>query len=149
MMMKAPMAALGVGLSLSLGLATAGNAWTQDASPIGRWRTTAQNGVVEITPCGASLCGRLIDADPLRRDPEQRDIRNRDAALRDRPLRGLPVMLGFSGGPQVWRGGPLYDPNSGQGAIQGTLRLIDADTLSIQGCIAPLLCRTQTWRRLR
>lgn len=116
---------------------------------LGRWRTSAQNGVVVIERCGANLCGRLVDAAALRANPQQRDVRNRNAALRDRPLQGVLVLQAFSGGPQEWSGGPLYDPETGQGAPTGTLKLVSADRLAVRGCIAPLLCRTQTWTRLR
>lgn len=125
-------------------------AMAQDGDAVlGRWRTSAQNGVVVIERCGASLCGRLIDAAALRANPDQRDVRNRNTALRDRPLQGVLVLQAFSGGPQEWSGGPLYDPETGQGAPTGTLKLVSADRLAVRGCIAPLLCRTQTWTRLR
>lgn len=128
-------------------LAVPPSAAAQEASILGRWRTPAEGGVVEIHRCGAALCGRLIDAAPLRRNADQRDVRNRDAALRDRPLRGVLVLRGFTGGPTEWRGGPLYDPNSGQTAERGTLTLTTPDRLAVRGCIARVLCRTQTWRR--
>ena len=44
----------------------AGPASAQDASLIGRWRTAAQNGVVEIHACGPALCASVVDAAPLR-----------------------------------------------------------------------------------
>ena len=138
--------ALVVGLLLSV---IAAPAVAQDASIVGRWRTTAENGVVEIQRCGQAYCGRLVDAAPLRRNPAQTDVRNRDANLRSRPLQGLAVLRNFSGGPTVWSGGPLYDPDSGQNAGSGRLTLIDANKLSVRGCIAPLLCRTQTWTRIQ
>ncbi len=128
---------------------SAGPAAAQDDGLLGRWRTPAENGVVSIERCGAAVCGRLVDAAPLRADPDQRDVRNRSAALRTRPLKGLLVLRGFTGGPRTWSGGPLYDPNSGQTAGTGTLTLTGPDTLSVRGCIAPLLCRTQTWTRAR
>lgn len=130
-------------------LGTATPVVSQEASIVGRWRTPAEGGVVEIQRCGATLCGRLVDAAPLRRNSDQKDIRNRDARLRDRPLRGLTVLQNITGGPTVWQGGPLYDPNSGQSAPRGTLTLVDEDRLSVRGCIARVLCRTQTWRRVR
>jgi len=130
-------------------LGAASPALSQDGSILGRWRTPAEGGVVEIQRCGATLCGRLVDAAPLRADPDQKDVRNRDAALRDRPLRGLAVLQNLSGGDTVWRGGPFYDPNSGQTAGRGTVTLVDENSLAVQGCIARVLCRTQTWRRVR
>src|SRR5215217_348002 len=120
-------------------LGTASPAASQDASIVGRWRTAAEGGVVEIHRCGQALCGRLIDAAPLRRNPDQKDVRNRDSSLRDRPLRGLLVLRNFIGGPTVWRGGPAYDPNSGQGADNATLTLVDENTLAVRGCVARVL----------
>jgi uncharacterized protein (DUF2147 family) len=120
-----------------------------DEALLGRWRTPAQNGVVVIERCGSGLCARVADAAALRADPDQRDVRNRDPAMRSRPIKGLTVVRAASGGPRVWSAGPLYDPDSGQGAATGTLTLIEADRLAVRGCIARMLCRTQTWTRAR
>jgi uncharacterized protein (DUF2147 family) len=132
---------------LVLVVLSVGPAAAQDAPILGRWRTAAQGGVVEIHRCGAVLCGRLVDAAPLRRNPDQTDVRNPDPTLRTRPLRGLRVLDGFTGGPKTWTGGPLYDPDSGQRAGRGALTLLEGGRLSVRGCIAPLMCRTQTWTR--
>lgn len=121
----------------------------QDEALLGRWRTPAQNGVVVIERCGEGLCARVADAAALRANPDQRDVRNRDPALRSRPVKGLTVVRVASGGPRVWNAGPLYDPDSGQGAATGTLTLIEPDRLAVRGCIARMLCRTQTWTRAR
>ncbi|KAA5802283.1 DUF2147 domain-containing protein [Alkalicaulis satelles] len=115
-------------------------------APAGIWLTPA-GGAVEISACGEALCGQLIDAQALQDDPDLRDENNRDPALRSRPLRGVDVLNGFTGGPQTWTGGALYDPESGRAAGRGRLTLADADTLEVRGCIAPLLCQTQTWTR--
>lgn len=136
----------GAGLALAA-CALATPAAAQDASIQGRWRTSAQDGVVEIRRCGQALCGYVVDAAPLRRNPDQTDVRNRDAAERDRPLRGLGVLSNFTGGPTEWRGGPVYDPDSGQSGDRGRLTLTGPNTLEVQGCVARVFCRTQTWRR--
>lgn len=120
-----------------------------DAALLGRWRTPAQNGVVAIERCGAGLCAKVIDAAALRANPDQRDVRNRDPDLRSRHIRGLTVLRAASGGPRVWAAGPLYDPDSGQAAATGSLTLLETDRLAVRGCIARLLCRTQTWTRIR
>lgn len=135
-------------LAVGAAMAVPTLAAAQEASILGRWRTASEGGVVEIHRCGQAICGRLVDAAALRADPNQRDARNRNAALRDRPLRGLLVLRGFTGGPTRWTGGPLYDPESGQSAGSGTLTL-SGDTLTVRGCIGPMLCRNQTWRRAR
>lgn len=134
---------------LAIGLALGTSPPPQDASPIGRWRTEKAAGVVEIVPCGTQLCGIVVDGAPLRANPDQRDVRNDDPTLRDRRVRGLRVLHGFTGGPRQWKGGPLYDPDSGDSAPRGTLTLIDRDTLRVKGCLVAFLCRTQNWKRLR
>lgn len=136
------------GLAVSLAMAAPASA-EQDETLIGRWHTASEGGVVEIARCGEALCGRLVEAAALAANPDQRDVRNRDAALRERPLHGLEVFSGFEGGPEVWMGGTLYDPDSGREVSRGALTLIEWDTLEVQGCVARLLCRTQTWRRAR
>ncbi|WEK00278.1 MAG: DUF2147 domain-containing protein [Candidatus Sphingomonas phytovorans] len=138
----APLAAVVLATSASA-------AGASDDALIGRWRTQERGGVVEIHRCGPALCGRVVDGTPLRANPDQRDIRNGDEALRSRRLMGLRILDGFTGGPREWKGGPLYDPNSGDGAKSGYLTLADRDTLKVKGCIAVFLCRTQTWTRLR
>lgn len=120
-----------------------------DDALIGRWRTQERGGVVEIHRCGAALCGRVVDGAPLRANPDQRDVKNGDKALRTRKLMGLRILGGFTGGPTEWKGGPLYDPNSGDGAATGYLTLAGPDTLKVKGCLALFLCRTQTWQRAR
>lgn len=128
--------------------AQGGTGATGDAI-VGRWHTERRGGVVEIHRCGAALCGRVVDGAPLRANPDQRDVHNPDRSLRDRRVMGLRVLSGFTGGPSEWKGGPLYDPDSGDGAPKGTLRLVDRNTLQVKGCLALFLCRTQTWRRAR
>ena len=69
-----------------LAAAAAGPA-AQDA--MGRWQTETRHGVVEITACGSSICGRLVDSDAIRTNPQTRDARNKDTAQRERLLKGL------------------------------------------------------------
>ncbi|TGX54308.1 DUF2147 domain-containing protein [Sphingomonas gei] len=137
-------AALVVALTAAASAGQAG-----DKALIGRWHTEREGGVVEIHRCGEALCGRVVDGVRLRVNPDQRDVRNPDRAQRSRKVLGVRVLNGFSGGPGRWKGGPLYDPETGNLAGSGTLTLADPDTLKVQGCIAMFLCKTQTWRRAR
>lgn len=140
-------AAMGV---LALGLGGAAPApQTGERALVGRWHTEREGGVVEIHRCGSALCGRVVDGTRLRANPNQRDVRNPDPALRGRKVLGARVLEDFRGGPSKWKGGPLYDPETGNKAGSGTLTLADANTLKVQGCLAMFLCKTQTWRRVR
>ena len=115
----------------------------------GLWSTGSQGGRVELYRCGAALCGKVDAAVPLRANPDQRDVKNPDRKLRDRRLKGLVVLQGFEGGPKEWKGGPLYDPETGEGAGRGTLTLRPDGKLEVKGCKAAIFCRTKVWTRAR
>ncbi|WP_067105539.1 DUF2147 domain-containing protein [Sphingopyxis granuli] len=119
------------------------------ASIIGLWSTGSQGGRVELYRCGAAICGKVDDAAPLRANPDHRDVKNPDRALREKPLRGLVVLQGFTGGPAEWKGGPLYDPETGESAAKGVLTLRANRKLEVKGCKAAIFCRTKVWTRVR
>ena len=112
----------------------------------GVWMTGSEGGRVEIYRCGKALCGKIVDAKRLRANPDLRDVRNSDPKLRQRRLKGLVVLQGFAGGPREWKGGPVYDPESGDGAGRGQLKLLANGTLELKGCVA-VFCRTKIWTR--
>lgn len=112
----------------------------------GVWATGSEGGRVEIYRCGKALCGKIVDAKRLRANPDLRDVRNSDPKLRQRRLKGLVVLQGFTGGPREWKGGPVYDPESGDGAGRGNLKLLANGTLELKGCVA-VFCRTKIWTR--
>ncbi len=137
----------GLALIAALGLAPQGLA-SDAASPIGVWTTPEDGGQVRILACGANLCGRVVTSRQLRADPTLKDARNKDPALRGRPLKDLQLMSGFSGGPKVWKNGRIYRPQDG-GTYSGRMELVDADRLKVTGCVAPGLCQSQMWTRVR
>jgi uncharacterized protein (DUF2147 family) len=112
----------------------------------GLWKTPTKNGVVEISHCGGSICGRLVTSDGLKANPGLKDARNRDSSLRNRPLKGLMMLSGFKGGPRDWKGGKIYNPDDG-GTYTSNVSLAAPDELKVQGCIL-VLCKTQLWKRL-
>jgi len=121
----------------------------------GRWITETRHGIVEITPCGASICGRLIDSDTIRGDPRSRDVNNKDPAQRQRPLKGLMMLQGFHADgsrgakslAKSWVSGSVYNPDDG-GTYHGTITVVDARTLKVRGCIVWPLCKSQVWKRV-
>lgn len=137
-------------VALGLLLAAAAPAMATDGSRIlGVWATGSEGGRVKIYRCGEALCGKIVDATRLRANPDLRDVRNPDEALRDRKLMGLVVLRGFTGGPTEWEGGPVYDPESGDGAASGYLTLRRDGKLEVKGCVAAIFCRTKVWTRVR
>ncbi len=115
----------------------------------GQWSTVSNGGQVELYRCGAAICGKVVDAASLRANPDQRDLKNPDRKLRDRRLKGLVVLHGFEGGPREWTGGPVYDPETGEGAARATLTLRADGKLEVKGCKAAIFCRTKIWSRAR
>jgi len=115
----------------------------------GLWATGSQGGRVKLYHCGSAICGKVDDAAPLRANPDQRDVNNPDRTLRDRRLKGLVVLYGFEGGPREWKGGPVYDPETGDGAAKGYLTLRGDGKLEVKGCKAAIFCRTKVWTRVR
>ncbi len=115
---------------------------------IGRWRTETKNAIIEIAPCAASICGRLVSSDGIKANPDLRDTANKDPALRTRKLAGLQILSGFTRGKDGWTDGQLYKADDG-GTYKGTLTPVDADHLRVRGCIVWPLCKSQTWTRVR
>ena len=117
------------------------------AEPVtGTWLTDARDGIVEIAPCGAKLCGRLAKMLVAPKGPST-DRNNPDPALRSRPLVGLTVLTGFASDGDVWRG-TGYDPKAGKNYAT-TLQRLGPDTLKVKGCVMGFLCRSAIWTRAR
>lgn len=114
---------------------------------LGKWRTPARHGVVEITHCGESICGRLLESDGIRADADLRDVNNKDAAKRTRKVKGLTMLGGFTRSDGKWGGGWVYNAEDG-GTYKATITPDGANTLKLKGCIVWPLCKTQTWTRL-
>jgi glucan biosynthesis protein C len=121
------------------------------ASPIGSWYAERGAAQVDISPCGAGLCGRVVWLrSPFDEDGcELRDRYNPDPALRERPVIGVQILSGLeSAGDHVWTGGTIYDPASGN-TYHCTLSLEGESRLKLRGYIGiPLLGRTTTWFRV-
>ena len=115
---------------------------------IGLWRSKDRGGTIELHRCGNAICGRILDGASLRANPDLRDVHNGDKALRTRPVKGLRVFNGFTGGPTQWKGGSLYDPESGWGTKTGYLTLKSPNTLEVKGCVA-FFCQSEIMLRIR
>jgi len=113
----------------------------------GRWQTT-DGGVVQIEPCGASVCGRIVSAPELDAHPDQTDVNNKNPTERTRFLRGLLILSGFHQSGDTWSGGWIYDPHTGS-TYKGSMEPLDGKTLKVTGCVMSPLCQSQTWTRDR
>lgn len=128
-------------LALSLALAMT----ALPAGLSGDWRTENGSAVVRLGVCGQTICGRIVRV--LRPDAPPNDARNPEVSLRSRPLAGLPVLVGFARNRSGDLQGTAYDPHSGR-SYRSYLRVNADGTLRVTGCVT-VICRSQTWRRVR
>ncbi len=117
----------------------------QDA--VGVWLTNRQ-AVIEIQPCGESLCGRLFWYVEKRTGSDAgRDSKNPSPKNRSRPLCGLTLLGGFQPNATGWENGWIYDPRSGN-TYSGTMEPDGPDRLKLRGYVGiSLLGRTEVWTR--
>jgi uncharacterized protein (DUF2147 family) len=118
---------------------------------IGFWVTQDHSSVVEISPCGAGLCGQVVGLRAGRKpDDPATDTHNPDPAKRGAALCGLVMMGGLTpvkGSVGKWEGGWIYDPESGD-TYSAEMRLTAADRLTLRGYLGmPLFGRSENWTR--
>lgn len=119
---------------------------TSTFDPIGVWKTPVDEGLIRIERCGADICGRPAGSARLRTTPDQRDVMNKDPALRGRLIKDILIFKLRPTGPGHWGKGTIYNPNDG-GTYSAEITLAGPAQLRLKGCVAPLLCQTQTWKR--
>lgn len=124
----------------------------QAADPTGIWHTKGHLAQVQIAKCAEDLCGTIValkdPIDPATGKP-QMDTLNEDKTKRNRPVMGLQVLIQMKAADANKWSGQVYSPEEGK-TVTGKLILKDANTLSIEGCLlGGLLCRAETWTRIR
>jgi uncharacterized protein (DUF2147 family) len=129
---------------LALAAATILSTSVQAAAPItGRWVTQSKDGVVEIYPCGTTICGKI--AKFLVTPPAgngAKDLNNPNKALRSRTILGMNILTGFKEVGDEWKG-QIYDPKSGK-TYRSVVYKGKSGNLVVKGCIGPF-CQAQTW----
>jgi len=111
----------------------------QDAT--GTWLTASGETRVRIAPCGGNVCGTIV----WTKNTGAKDENNPNAAQKNRPLVGVNMINMKPSGDKKWAG-TLYNPQDGK-TYSGTLTQVDANTLSLSGCVAGVFCRSQNWTR--
>ncbi|HEV2561665.1 MAG TPA: DUF2147 domain-containing protein [Rhizomicrobium sp.] len=106
---------------------------------------------IEIAPCGALLCGKLVwfkwpnglDGLPLV------DLKNQDPALRSRPLLGLTVLYGLHRtGANTWEEGRIYNPDDGVN-YRAQMSIGSDGTLRVRAYVLlPIFGKTMIWTRV-
>lgn len=127
-------------------------AGAQSPTPVGVWLHDNKRIEIEITPCGETLCGKLVwfkwpnNAQGL----PLVDLNNPDAALRARPLLGLLVLSGLHRtGANTWTDGSIYNPDDGA-TYAASMSMQDDGSLEVRAYVLlPMLGKTFVWTRMR
>ncbi len=133
-----------------ISLMFAGSSASADEANIeGRWLSGDGSGWIDIRLVNGGPVGTAAGSTTEKEgDPPRLDDLNPDPALRDRPLHGITILQGFEyEGDHVWKGGTIYDPNSGK-SYKSSMTLVDENTLKVRGFIGiSLFGRSDTWTR--
>ena len=121
------------------------------ADPLGTWYTADKDSQVRITKCGEALCGTLVGLkepnDPATGRPKS-DKNNADASKQSRPLLGVPIVLAMKpSGPDQWSGN-VYNASDGK-TYTGSFTMTGDNTAELKGCVLSVICKTQTWTRVK
>ena len=128
------------GMAVAMALASAA-ATAAPGSIEGRWSNPKGSVVIDVDRCGGAWCGTVVRASAK----AKADAREAGTAN----LLGARLMHGFVPDGRGGYKGKVFLPKRNMNA-GGTIRPIGADSLSVKGCaLAGILCKEQTWRRVR
>lgn len=103
----------------------------------GRWK----NGAMEIiiSPCGSTLCGRVVKA-----SERQQEKAHRGSGTN---LLGSRVIDNIEpSGPRTWKA-DVFVATKNMNA-RGTIEQVGPDRLAVRGCVLAVICKTTHWDRV-
>jgi uncharacterized protein (DUF2147 family) len=114
------------------------------AGPAGKWRVADGTAHIQISQCGAAICGSIAWTD----DGGGKDENNPNPAFRNRSLVGLPILRLEPSGQNLWTGS-VYNAKNGQN-YSAKLNLQSETVLRLEGCVPGTnLCGEENWTRMR
>ncbi len=124
---------------------------TESQDVYGEWLTEGDSAQIRIEACEQGVCGTLIWLNPNSLNAGEtaetvKDFHNKDPELAQRNLLGLTMLWGFEPGKQGWKGGKIYDPESGK-TYASKIKRLDNNILQVKGCIS-LFCQSQSWKKV-
>ena len=112
------------------------------ADVVGTWLAEGGKAQIRIAPCGVAHCGTIVWT-----KAPAKDGNNPSPELRNRNLIGVQLVSNARQDGADWAG-TLYNPTDGR-SYTGRIHP-RGDELEVSGCVlAGLICRTQTWTRVR
>jgi uncharacterized protein (DUF2147 family) len=140
--LAAKIAGLAVIAGVYTSMAIAGSA----NDPSGTWVMDNGKVTVRLARCSDGLCAQIVDLkERLDKSGSPKiDRNNPDPALRHRPLIGMTLASLASTGADVWVGS-IYNPDDGR-TYAASMRL-SGRTMQVKGCVAGILCKTNSFMR--
>jgi uncharacterized protein (DUF2147 family) len=122
-----------------------------DNDPTGVWLTQGQDAHIQVSRCGAGVCGRIVwlrEPTDSKTNRPQVDDKNPNPALQKRSIMGMSILIGMKpSGPSKWSG-QIYNADDGKTYI-AHVTAKDNGTLDVTGCIAGgMLCGGETWTKV-
>ncbi len=106
--------------------------FAQAAEPYGTWVRPSTGTQVSFYACGGKLCARIV---AVKDEARKKEI-------------GTVIMKGAAKtGENKWEG-DLLDTDSGK-IYSGVVTLESASALNLKGCVAMVLCRGETWSKVK
>lgn len=119
------------------------------ADPSGIWSMSNGKVTVKVGDCSGNLCANIVGLkEPISKIDGQPkvDRENPDPAKRKRPLMGLSILIGMKPtGDGQWKGA-IYNPDDGK-VYSATVKY-SGSTMKVQGCVASVFCKTNTFVRV-
>ncbi|HSF52705.1 MAG TPA: DUF2147 domain-containing protein [Algoriphagus sp.] len=117
---------------------------------VGLWYNTEKTAQIEIMKSGSEFIGKIIWLNNPNPDGKPAtDKQNSDPKLRNRPLMGLAILDGLKYASGIWKGGDIYDPNSGK-TYSCELKLKSEKILEVKGYLGfSFVGRTVEWTRIK
>lgn len=125
-----------------IGFARADDQATAAATPLGEWLVSKQLARIKIVDCD----GRLWGVVSWEQHPGI-DGKNPDPRLRSRPTLGMPILLGMTQSKADQWDGQIYNSQDGN-TYSANIKLLNATTLRVQGCVFGILCGGENWTRV-
>jgi len=139
-----------VGLALVVALSGGHPAATAGESIFGFWLTENGKAIIEIRPCGTSVCGQTawLQKPALPSGQPKRDDQNPDPSLRARTLCGLGLLRGRLESKSGPYRGAIYSPRHGR-TFNAEFRALGPDTLEVRGFVGlSIFGSSQNWIRV-
>ena len=115
-------------LASTVALASAANA----AEPFGTWVRPSTGTQVQFYGCGSKLCAKIIS---VKDEARKKEI-------------GTVIMKGAAKtGENKWEG-DLLNTEDGK-TYSGVVTLESANALNLKGCVMSMLCKGETWSRVK